>query len=103
MAIHVDQMITAAIARGELDNLPYHGVPIPLDDDRNVPPELRMTYRILKGAGLVPGEVQEMKAIAALQKELQAGRTPDERNDLTRQIHRRQAILRTRLERMPKR
>jgi hypothetical protein len=72
MSTHVDAMIRAAIDRGELENLPYKGEPIPLDDDFNVPPELRMSYRILKNAGLVPGEVQAMRDIAALRDQLKA-------------------------------
>ena len=37
--------------------------PMPVDDMRHVPPELRMAYKLLKNAGYVPEEV-------ALQKEI---------------------------------
>jgi hypothetical protein len=100
MGSHVDAIIRAAIERGELDNLPHHGEPLNLDEDRDVPPELRMTHRILKNAGYVPAEVEEMHAIAALRQELQAAECPDEQQRIQREIQKRQALLATRLERI---
>ena len=54
LAAIAEERIQAAIRRGELDNLPGAGKPLPLDDDLLVPPEARIANRILKNAGLVP-------------------------------------------------
>jgi hypothetical protein len=51
-----EQKIREAIERGELDDLPGQGRPLDLTDDRLVPEELRMAYRLLKNAGFVPPE-----------------------------------------------
>lgn len=52
-----EKAIAAAVARGDLDNLPGQGKPLILDDDSCVPPELRAGYRILKNAGYLPPEM----------------------------------------------
>lgn len=67
-----EQRIQEALARGELDGLPGEGQPLNLDDDKLVPEELRMVYRILKNSGYVPPEVQTLKDIAALEREILA-------------------------------
>lgn len=67
-----EQRIQEALARGELDNLPGSGQPLDLDDDRLVPEELRMVFRILKNSGYVPPEVQTLKDIAELEREMLA-------------------------------
>lgn len=68
----VEQRIAEARQRGDFDDLPGAGRPLELDDDRLVPEELRMAYRILKNAGYVPPEVQVMKDIAVLERLVQA-------------------------------
>jgi hypothetical protein len=62
----VDQRIEAAIAAGELDNLPGAGKPLSLDDDALVPEELRVAYRILKNAGFLPPEVEARREAASV-------------------------------------
>ena len=61
-----EQRIDEAVARGELDNLPGAGKPLNLDDDRMVPVELRMAYRILRNAGFVPPELEDRREAASL-------------------------------------
>ncbi len=39
-----------------------------LDDDRLVPEDVRMAYRILKNAGFVPAEIEERKEAAGLRQ-----------------------------------
>ncbi|WP_337012461.1 DUF1992 domain-containing protein [Pantoea sp. AS142] len=53
-----EQHIQAAMAKGELSNLPGSGKPLQLDDDSHVPPELRAGYRILKNSGFLPPELE---------------------------------------------
>jgi hypothetical protein len=62
----VERRIEAAIARGEFDNLPGAGKPLPLDDDPLVPPELRVAYRLLKNAGGVPPELLHVSEVHQL-------------------------------------
>lgn len=61
----VEQRIQEAQARGEFDGLPGEGKPLELDDDRLVPHEVRVAYRILKNAGCVPPEVEALRDAAA--------------------------------------
>lgn len=63
-----EQKIAEAIARGELDALPGAGRPLELDDDRLVPEELRVAYRILKNAGCVPPELETPQEATAARK-----------------------------------
>lgn len=62
-----EQRIVEAQARGEFDDLPGRGRPLDLDDDRLVPEELRMAYRILKNAGFVPPELALHAEIGSLE------------------------------------
>lgn len=62
-----EERIARARDAGEFDNLPGAGKPLELDDDRLVPEELRVAYRILKNAGFLPPEVEAMREAASLQ------------------------------------
>jgi hypothetical protein len=62
----VERRIEAAIARGELDNLPGAGRPLALDDDLLVPEELRVACRLLKNAGCVPPELAQLAEVNRL-------------------------------------
>jgi len=62
-----ERRIQDAIERGEFDNLPGKGKPLPREDDvYHVPPELRMAYKILKNAGCLPPELMLRKEIKEL-------------------------------------
>ncbi len=62
-----ERRIQEAIECGEFDDLPGKGKPLDLgEDDRTVPAELRMAYRMLKNAGLLPPEVELHKEILRL-------------------------------------
>jgi hypothetical protein len=63
----VEQRIEAAIAAGELDNLPGAGRPLVLDDDELIPEELRVAHRILKNAGFVPPGLETRREVASVQ------------------------------------
>ncbi len=62
----VEQRIAQAIAEGAFDDLPGAGKPLILDDDRLVPEDLRVAYRILRNAGYIPPEIEERREIADL-------------------------------------
>lgn len=55
----VEQKLSEAVSRGELDNLPGAGRPLELDDDALVPEDMRMAHRILRNAGYAPAEVHK--------------------------------------------
>lgn len=72
----IDQMaearIQTAAESGAFDNLSGAGRPLPADDARLVPPELRAGYRLLKNAGFVPPEVAQAREVRALHQLLAA-------------------------------
>lgn len=56
-----ERHIQDALNKGELSNLNGEGKPLLLDDDSQVPEELRAGYRILKNSGYLPPELQQKK------------------------------------------
>jgi hypothetical protein len=73
----VEQRIKEAMEKGEFDNLPGKGKPLPLEDDSHVPEDLRLAYKLLKNADCLPPELLEKKEI--LQMEDMLTTLPDER------------------------
>ncbi len=61
-----ERKIQEAMERGDFDNLRGKGKPLPPDGLDNVPPDLRMAYKILKNAGVIPEEVELRKNIVTL-------------------------------------
>ena len=47
--------------------MPGEGKPLELDDDAHIPEDLRVAYQILKNAGYVPPEVDNLRQIGELQ------------------------------------
>lgn len=91
----VEQRIQEAQARGEFDGLPGQGKPLELDDDRLVPQEVRVAYRILKNAGCVPPEVEALRDAASGE-----GGGPDEGAARRSRGARRLLAMRVAMERM---
>jgi len=89
-----EQRIEEAIREGAFDDLPGTGRPLELDDDRLVPQEARVAYRILKNAGFVPPELETRKEIADLNR-LLATVTDDGERD---RAHARLALLQAMLD-----
>jgi len=80
-----EQRIQEALARGELGGLPGEGQPLDLDDDRLVPEELRMVYRVLKNSGYVPPEVQTLKDLAELERQVLSS-TGEQRSQVLKKL-----------------
>jgi hypothetical protein len=89
-----EKRIAEALSRGELDGLPGQGRPLALDDDPLVPEDLRVAYRILKNAGYVPPEVEDLRAIADLERLLDAIPEGEPRRSAVLKLD----LLRSRLE-----
>lgn len=80
-----DAHIEAAAERGEFDNLPGSGKPLPADDAASVPESLRAGYRLLKNAGYVPPEIETSRELREVDDLLaQALPESDEARHLTR-------------------
>src|SRR5689334_5913678 len=90
-----EKKIAEAIERGELDDLPGAGKPLDLGDDALVPEELRLAYRVLKNAGYVPAEVNELNEIGELERLVAAGEVDAGTHS---KALRRLALLKTRVE-----
>jgi len=58
-----EERIREAIEHGDFDDLPGKGKPLDLEDDRHLPDDLRLAYKILKNAGCLPQELQLRKEI----------------------------------------
>ena len=63
----VERQIDEAQRQGKFDNLPGAGKPLVLDDDSQVPENLRMSYRILKMSGFLPEALQLRQQALTLQ------------------------------------
>ena len=80
-----ESKIAAAIASGELSNLPGEGRPLELDDSPLVPEALRAAYRILRNAGFVPPEVEQRREAADLRRLIAAATAdPEKRRALAK-------------------
>ena len=69
----IEERIKKAQRKGEFDNLPGSGEPLNLEDDRFVPEDLRLAFKILKNADCVPPEIElkkEIKQIEALMSKM---------------------------------
>ncbi|WP_319404802.1 DnaJ family domain-containing protein [uncultured Desulfosarcina sp.] len=70
----IESRIKKAQQEGAFENLPGTGQPLPLEDDRHIPEDLRMAYKVLKNADCLPPEVQLRKEIRTTE-DLLAGMT----------------------------
>ncbi len=78
---------------GSIKELPGYGKPLELDDDSHVPRKYRMAYRVLKNAGFTPPEVEMIKEIAELQKQLEKPTDENTRNEIVSKIRESQRKL----------
>jgi len=71
-----ERKISQAIEDGSLDFAKWKNVPLPEDDDPQVPDDLRIAYKMLKNAGYLPPEIEAKKEIQTLEEMI--ARTEDE-------------------------
>ena len=64
----VEERIRKAQKKGEFENLPGSGKPLVFVDDRFVPEELRLAYKILKNADCLPPEIELKKEIKQMEE-----------------------------------
>ncbi|MNI41822.1 hypothetical protein D3C73_960850 [compost metagenome] len=73
-----EQKIQEAMRNGEFADLPGHGKPLELEDLSGVPEDLRMSYKIMKNAGVLPEEVTLRAELTTLDGLLEACRNSGE-------------------------
>ncbi len=74
-----EQKILQAMEKGELTSERLKNKPLPLDDDRFVPDDLKMAYKILKNSGYLPPEIEEKKEVQRLEELILATEDEHER------------------------
>ncbi|MGI6713377.1 MAG: DUF1992 domain-containing protein [Bacillota bacterium] len=82
-----EQRILEAIERGELKNLAYEGKPLEIENLSNIPEELRMGYKILKNAHILPEELEIKKEMLSLQDLIDCCTSASERQFLQKKLN----------------
>ena len=67
----VEERIRRAQKKGDFENLDGSGKPLKLNDDYNIPEELRLAYKILKNADITPPEIALKNEILRIEDLLQ--------------------------------
>ncbi len=67
LQVIAERKIAEAIQNGTLNTEEWKNKPLPLEDDRLIPEDLRMAYKILKNAGFLPPEIEAKKEIQKLE------------------------------------
>jgi hypothetical protein len=80
MALIAEQRIAEAMRERDLNSPKWKNKPLPLEDDRFVPDDLKMAYKILKNSGYLPPEIEERKEVKRLEDLI--ARTEDEHERL---------------------
>jgi Domain of unknown function (DUF1992) len=98
---HIGRALRESEASGELRAAPSYGRPLATDTGyEQTPDELRLPFKILKDAGVVPPEVEVMREISALQQQLAATADPAAQRALQQRIAEKRQHLALRLERL---
>lgn len=63
LAMIAEQKIAQAMKEKDFNSPKWKNKPLPLEDDRFVPDDLKMAYKVLKNSGYLPPEIEERKEI----------------------------------------
>lgn len=97
----IGRALREAEASGELRAAPSYGRPLAENAGYTMTPgELRLPFKILKDAGIVPPEVEVMREITALQQALAATADAAQQHALQQRIADKRQHLALRLERL---
>ena len=83
----VEQRIEQARKEGVFDNLPGTGKPLDLPDDRHIPEDLRMAYKILKNADCLPPEIELRKEIKRTEDLLSGVKDVEQQYRITKKLN----------------
>ena len=87
VAVIAEGKIREAMEKGEFQNLAGAGKPLNLDDMSGIPEDLRVPYKVLKNAGILPPEMELEKEIVSLRRLLNCCFDDQERDTLTRKLN----------------
>ncbi|WP_457577759.1 DnaJ family domain-containing protein [Desulfomarina sp.] len=76
IAFIAEQKIQEALKNGDLTVGKWKNRPLPMEDDSQIPDDLKMAYKILKNSGYLPPEIEERKEVKRLEELIAA--TEDE-------------------------
>jgi DnaJ-like protein len=82
MSYSIEKQIEEWLAQQASEDLPGKGKPLDLDGYFRCPEDLRIGYSLLKNAGYVPEEVEQLQQIARLVDELDKCADPAARSRL---------------------
>jgi Domain of unknown function (DUF1992) len=98
---HIGRKLSESQRSGELKAAPSYGKPMEFGDGyEETPAELRMAFKVLKDAGVVPPEVELMHQLAALRRDAAAATDPGAARVLSQQASELEQQIRLRLERL---
>ena len=84
--------IDDAMRRGEFDDLPGAGRPLALEDLSHVPAHMRLGYKVLRNADVLPPEVELRREMYSLDRLIETTSDAEDREELRRR--RRESELR---------
>jgi len=79
IAFIAEQKIAQAMQERDLNSPKWKNKPLPLEDDRFVPDDLKMAYKILKNSGYLPPEIEDRKEVKRLEELIAATEDEHER------------------------
>ena len=88
--IIAEKRIEQAIAEGAFDNLQNKVKPLANDNMDHVPEEMRMAYKILKNAGIIPEEIELKKGIVHISNLLDSCTNENEKKELRMKLNEKQ-------------
>jgi hypothetical protein len=83
----VEERIQTAQKKGEFENLSGAGKPLDLNDDRGVPEEHRLAFKILKNADCIPPEMELKKEIQQTEDLLSGMQATSEKYRLLKRLN----------------
>jgi len=98
MSYSIDKQIEEWLAQQGPEDLPGKGKPLDLDEYFRCPEDLRIGYSLLKNAGYVPEEVEQLRQINQLIDELQKCADPVDRTRVRSRLNEARVRLNLNLE-----
>ena len=74
-----ERKIAEAMKTKDFTSEKWKNKPLPLEDDSNIPADLKMAYKILKNRGYLPPEIEEKKEVQRLEELIAATEDEHER------------------------
>lgn len=82
-----EDKVRKAYEKGELDDLPGKGKPLPPDKLKGIPSDLRMAYRVMQNAGFSPEEMDAKKELMTIEDLIRHSEDELETEGLRRQLN----------------